>query len=110
MLSQSLSYGLAAKPLRVNFSRGDPYRTHVSAEELGVSNAALKIVIPKWTGRKRKRGTQDPFERYESDEIYHSCSQDLRRLRNALRDCDKTCRIEAIGNVAETFKFQGEQD
>ena len=68
--------------------------------------------MPKRTGRRRKRGSQDDFQepserREVDDEELNDTSQ---RLLQSLRSNPSDCTVQVAGNVAETFSFKGLDD
>lgn len=75
------------------------------------NNIMLKVTVPKWTGRKRKRGSDesfayvDPASAIETSAPKRPRAKDLQR---SLRDNVGKYRIEPIGRVERTHVFRGE--
>ncbi|KAK3679898.1 tau 95 subunit of transcription factor TFIIIC [Recurvomyces mirabilis] len=72
-------------------------------------NVLVRVSVPKWTGRKRKRGSVDPFEPAplaEANETSIKAPDLLRRLR----DHDDSYELEALGVISETHRFRGQPD
>ncbi len=70
------------------------------------SNIVIQITLPKRTGRKRKRGSDDPFlesEQYDARSLVASRSQTLLRT---LRDNPTTYQVEPIGFNDEIHRFR----
>ncbi|KFZ09673.1 hypothetical protein V502_08571 [Pseudogymnoascus sp. VKM F-4520 (FW-2644)] len=90
------------------------------------NNVLIKVTIPKRTGRKRKRGSQDPFEYHpdiqeaESDPLdhddqspgllSHSRLDDPKYLQKRLRDCRGYYHIEPVGTIEQTHRYRGLSD
>ncbi|KAJ5177219.1 uncharacterized protein N7482_003096 [Penicillium canariense] len=75
------------------------------------NNVLLKITVPKRTGRKRKRGTDEPF----TDATPESTGEPLRRrtakdTMRSLSDNPSNYRVEAVGRVGRTHVFRGMPD
>lgn len=70
------------------------------------SNIVIKITLPKRTGRKRKRGSDEPFlasEQYDTPALVASRSDSLLRT---LRDNPNTYHVEPIGFNDEIHRFR----
>lgn len=89
------------------------------------SNVLLKITVPKRTGRKRRKGTQEPFEYHDDSSmrdvghehedqspelLSHSRLDNPHALQRRLRDCKDSYTIEAVGSVDQTHRFRGLSD
>lgn len=71
----------------------------------------LRVTVPKRTGRKRKRGSQDPFV---DDSAVHSTSPtspsgslDAKQLISRLRDNIGRYEVEVVGQIEKTHVFRG---
>lgn len=89
------------------------------------TNVLLKITLPKRTGRKRKKGTQDPFE-YHGDSSMQDATpehegqspellsfarhDDPKDLKERLQNCKDSYQIEAIGSIDQTHRYRGLSD
>lgn len=85
-------------------------------------NVVLKITVPKRTGRKRKRGTDGPWEgdaevidaeaRSASKEevMSYARKDDPKVLRRKLADNVDSYEVEAIGIIKNTHRFRGLAD
>ncbi|KAJ5907170.1 uncharacterized protein N7473_004086 [Penicillium subrubescens] len=75
------------------------------------NNVLLKVTVPKRTGRKRKRGTNDPFV----DATPESAGEHVRRrpakeIMRSLSDNPSKYRVEAMGKIERTHVFRGMPD
>ncbi|KAL2000143.1 hypothetical protein VTN02DRAFT_3492 [Thermoascus thermophilus] len=76
------------------------------------NNLLLKVTVPKWTGRKRKRGSGEPFrDAYPTPPgpagAQRRSAKDLLR---SLRDNVGKYHVEAVGRVDRTHVFRGMPD
>src|SRR3954471_17648760 len=92
----------------------------ILSRNTGTDNILLKITVPKRTGRKRKRGSQDPFSGPSMlDNGYRSQSvrpEDIRsqsrrddpvEFQRALKDNIGKYSIEAVATINQTHRFRG---
>ncbi|KAL4867066.1 hypothetical protein BDV12DRAFT_210079 [Aspergillus spectabilis] len=76
------------------------------------NNILLKVTVPKRTGRKRKRGSDEPF----SDDSVISETSDrpprptARHILRSLRDNESRYQVEPVGLVERTHVFRGMPD
>ncbi|KAJ5626616.1 hypothetical protein N7528_004043 [Penicillium herquei] len=70
------------------------------------NNLLLKITVPKRTGRKRKRGSNDPFTDPAPGDTSDSQRQSSKELMRCLRDNPSKYKIEPIGKVGRTHVFR----
>ncbi|KAK0635226.1 RNA polymerase III transcription factor IIIC subunit-domain-containing protein [Bombardia bombarda] len=77
-------------------------------------NVVVKVTVPQRTGRKRKRGTNDPFEGPVQPGPESVSSKDRldtpRVLRRKLADNVDKYTIEPIGVVTNTHRYRGLAD
>lgn len=81
-------------------------------------NVVLKVTVPKRTGRKRKKGTNDPWEGdvevpdAASNMQVHSQARldNPRLLRRKMADNVDKCQVEAVGVIKHTHRFRGLAD
>ncbi|KAI9834535.1 MAG: hypothetical protein M1819_002911 [Sarea resinae] len=108
----------------------DPLCRRILSTESKTSNILLKVVVPKTTGRKRKRGSQGPFEEEPRDVEVHvdadeplqhrskrgpssSCSAgaiDSAKLMRMLRDNEEKFSIVPVGVIDRTRRFRSMPD
>lgn len=89
----------------------DPMASAMESIDRQTNNVLLKITVPKWTGRKRKRGTDEPFTRS------HSAPQEIEKERQSCRfrqrslmDNAHRYSAEAIGTATKTHNFRSIPD
>lgn len=75
----------------------------VQSSSLPSNNIVLKVTVPKWTGRKRKRGSEEPFTADPAAENERRTAKD--RLRS-LRDNVGKYHVEAVGMVDRAHVFR----
>jgi general transcription factor 3C polypeptide 5 (transcription factor C subunit 1) len=75
------------------------------------NNVMLKVTVPKWTGRKRKRGSDEPFA-YVDPTVETSGPKRPRAktLQRTLRDNVGKYQIDPVGRVERTHVFRGIPD
>lgn len=109
--------------LPVYLRPGDPSCAPILSHNLASSNVVFSITVPKRTGRKRPRGSQEPFKSYEE----HGHAQDSQKaskhpaltissqsrddlpskIRRTLQDNVGRYDVKAIGIVSQTHRFRG---
>lgn len=101
----------------------DPMCAPILSHNARSSNVVLKITVPRRSGRKRKRGSRDPytFQRPEDDQktrepAFPSGPDFLRSqsrldnptmLQRTLRDNIGMYQIEAVGFIEQTHRYRG---
>lgn len=100
----------------------DPMCVPILSHNAPTNNVLLKITVPKRTGRKRKRGSQDPYEfdnasetatnPVASDPPQHTIgsvsrmdepSQILRKLKDNMNNY----KVEAVGEIRQSHRYRG---
>jgi len=81
----------------------DGLRKPTPSWQAETSDMVLKISVPKRTGRRRKRGSDDPFCEYEDEG-----TNGAKGLLRSLRDNPDSCTVTPVGFVEETHRFRGE--
>ncbi|PKY03793.1 RNA polymerase III transcription factor IIIC subunit [Aspergillus campestris IBT 28561] len=71
------------------------------------NNVVLKVTVPKRTGRKRKRGSDEPFTHDVSEPQQRRTAQQLLR---SLQDNAGRYEVEPVGMVNRTHVFRGMPD
>lgn len=99
-----------------------PFCKPIMSHNARSHNVVLKITVPKRTGRKRKRGTDGPWEgdaevidaeaRSASKEevMSYARKDDPKVLRRKLADNVDSYEVEAIGIIKNTHRFRGLAD
>ncbi|KAF3021036.1 tau 95 subunit of transcription factor TFIIIC [Neopestalotiopsis sp. 37M] len=101
--------------LRPDVPTTKPLMSHNAAS----NNVVLKITVPKRTGRKRKRGTDEPWTGVavpasEDESSEHVCSEgredDPKLILRKLQDTAGRYQAEAIGTIHDTHRYHGLAD
>jgi general transcription factor 3C polypeptide 5 (transcription factor C subunit 1) len=86
------------------------------------NNILLQITVPKRTGRKRKRGSQDAYHEVVNDQsaanerssssqpdglCSHSRRPNPKELLRTLRDNVDKYKVEAVARIDYTHRFRG---
>jgi general transcription factor 3C polypeptide 5 (transcription factor C subunit 1) len=99
-------------------SPDSPYRRPILSHNAVTHNVLLQVTVPKRTGRKRKRGTNGPFEGEiemvspdgpQPDSLVSSKSRldDPKVIRRKLQDNVDRYRVRAVGVIKRTHRFRG---
>lgn len=101
---QSIPIGLSLRP-------DDPLAKKNLSRETTVQNALLRITIPRRTGRKRKRGSDEPYEYYSDDQqAEHQGPLDGKQLLQRLRDNEAKYKVQPVGLIREAHRFRSLPD
>lgn len=95
--------------LGVSLRPHDPFAKRIVSTGLETRNVLVKVTVPKRTGRKRKRGTDDPFVESDGPSSRNE-SVTAQDLLQRLKDTEGRYRIEAVGTVNETHRFRSLPD
>ncbi|WDK12468.1 hypothetical protein CGRA01v4_03747 [Colletotrichum graminicola] len=99
-----------------------PFRRPIMSHSATSHNVVLKIIVPKRTGRKRKRGTDGPWEgKVEVADVSRLgssgeqiCSRSRldnpKVLRRKMQDNVDNYDVEAVGVIKHTHRFRGMAD
>ncbi|GKT84588.1 RNA polymerase III transcription factor [Colletotrichum tofieldiae] len=99
-----------------------PFRRPIMSHSATSHNVVLKVTVPKRTGRKRKRGTNGPWEgEVEMTDVSRSessgeqiCSRSRldnpKVLRRKMQDNVDNYDVEAVGVIKHTHRFRGMAD
>jgi general transcription factor 3C polypeptide 5 (transcription factor C subunit 1) len=72
------------------------------------NNVLLKVTVPKRTGRKRKKGSNEPFmDAPESEDTQLRPRRSAKDLMRSLRDNPSEYNIEPVGKIQRTHVFRG---
>lgn len=76
-------------------------------------NLLLKIIVPKRTGRKRKRGTQEPYEMDHAALPSQTSSEcpvgnaNPSELLRDMRENEERYKVEVTATIDQTHRFRG---
>ncbi|KAJ5586722.1 uncharacterized protein N7459_002487 [Penicillium hispanicum] len=83
----------------------------IQSTSTAANNVLLKVTVPKRTGRKRKRGSDEPFKDATPEDSSGSPQRrSSKELLRSLRDNASTYRIDPVGRVGRTHVFRGMPD
>ena len=82
----------------------DPFAQPIMSRVVNTDSLALKISVPKRTGRKRKRGSNDPY--IEDTSAILNQPPTAEDAFKRLQDNPNNYTIEAVGLVNETHRFR----
>ncbi|KJX96300.1 hypothetical protein TI39_contig677g00006 [Zymoseptoria brevis] len=89
----------------VSLRPNDPLAKKIASTGIETRNILLKVTVPKRTGRKRKRGSDEPFN--EPAQPVRECSNPkAAQIVRRLRDNADRYSVEAVGMVRETHRFR----
>ncbi|KAI5365495.1 putative transcription factor IIIC subunit 5, HTH domain-containing protein [Septoria linicola] len=89
----------------VSLRPNDPFAKKLTSTGISTRNLLVKVTVPKRTGRKRKRGSNEPFFEHEGHNT-DSTNVTAPALLERLRDNESRYQIEAMGLVRETHRFR----
>ena len=95
------------RPVRLSLCPEDNGRSQISSVSTKTDNVLLRITVPKRTGRKRKRGSNDTFE---EDSSVGSVRRDARYMLRSVLDNKDNSEIEAVGAIERTHVFRSMPD
>ncbi|EMC93914.1 hypothetical protein BAUCODRAFT_141325 [Baudoinia panamericana UAMH 10762] len=87
----------------------DPLAKKLASTAIETRNVLVRVTVPKWTGRKRKRGSDEPFTEHDAAAT-HSVSLKAPELLRRMRDNEGKYSIEPVGVITETHKFRAQAD
>ncbi|KAH7374197.1 RNA polymerase III transcription factor IIIC subunit-domain-containing protein [Cadophora sp. MPI-SDFR-AT-0126] len=103
----------------------DPMCVPILSHNAPTNNVLLKITVPKRTGRKRKRGSQDPYEFSNAPEttsnsatsgppaeIISSVSRmdEPSQILRKMKDNVNKYKVEAVGEIRQSHRYRGMSD
>lgn len=89
----------------VSLRPDDPLAKRIPSTGVETRNILVRVTVPRRTGRKRKRGSDAPFEDPEQHEQENS-NVTAPQLLERLRDAHGNYSIEALGVLRETHRFR----
>ena len=119
---QLLDAGLERKSLPLWFRRDNPTTKPIVAQHASSNGILLKITVPKRTGRKRKRGSDEPFSSdvdipagSTGNGTVNQVASLGRRDKPAsilrkMQDNAERYHVEAVGVVKDTYRYRGLAD
>lgn len=103
---QTLSVGLSLRP-------NDPIAQKIVSREVPVQNVLVRVSMPKRTGRRRKRGSDEAFA-FPDDHNHEPQAQQFAprpltapQLLARVRDNVGKYTVQPVGHIKETHRFRG---
>ncbi|KAF2673323.1 hypothetical protein BT63DRAFT_153470 [Microthyrium microscopicum] len=84
----------------------DAFATKLPSFYNVTNNVVLKITVPKRTGRKRKRGSDHPFEMDADWPPPKSGLADAAAVHRSIRDNEKKYSYSPVGEIRHTYRFR----
>jgi len=119
VLDEALVKASPEAPVELSLRPDDPWAKRNQAGIAQSRNVVLRVTVPKRTGRKRKRGSDEPFE-YHDDRIAdltangsaHPPVQDSKAnvLLRTLQDHPKSYSITPVGTIDHIHRFRNLPD
>lgn len=99
--------------------REDPMSRPIESRNVFTQNVVLRVIVPKRTGRRRKRGSQDPYQKVDEATTGRSYtsrlsestrkSRDAQTLLRTLRDTQNKYEIQPVGVIEQTHRFRSKR-
>ena len=96
-------------PLATTLRAGDPYARKLLSQQADVNHLLLRVVLPKRTGRKRKRGSNDPFE-YHGDEATERDLPQASEVLDKLSIASNETSMDILGSIHCNHRFRSLPD
>lgn len=110
LLDQSLTNASPDNPIELSLRPEDPWAKRNEASIVKSQNVLLKISVPKRAGRKRKRGSDDPFEVHHDGHVNGSqlVGNDSKAdtLLQSMQDNPSSYTITPVGIIRQTYRFR----
>ncbi|KAI9672580.1 MAG: tau 95 subunit of transcription factor TFIIIC [Alyxoria varia] len=97
------------RSLKLRFNSEDPLERPIPSISTKVDNLVLKITVPKWSGRKRKRGSSEPFK-HSKESTGCSEEQQFQHILRSIRDNQEIYSVESVGHVETLHRFRALPD
>lgn len=89
----------------VSLRPNDPLAKRIPSTRVSTQDILVKVSVPGRTGRKRKRGSDEPFREYSPDE-QRTDSITAADLLQRLRDNPDAYTVQAVGAIEQTHRFR----
>ncbi|EIT77135.1 RNA polymerase III transcription factor IIIC subunit-domain-containing protein [Aspergillus flavus] len=111
-ISKILNPPKADSPANLYLRPEDPMSRPIQSTSLPSNNILLKVTVPRRTGRKRKRGSDEPFTGVPVSTLGPEFQprRSARELLRSLSDNVGRYQIEPVGLVSRTHVFRGMPD
>jgi general transcription factor 3C polypeptide 5 (transcription factor C subunit 1) len=95
------------KPINLKFHPEDPVNQPILSINCPTENILLKVTVPRRTGRKRKRGSNDPFE---EDLNALPPKKSAKYLLQSLRANENVYQVEPVATIPSLHIFRSMPD
>lgn len=95
------------KTFALSFRPQDPTSKTIIANKKSANNVLLKISVPKRTGRKRKRGSSDPWT---EDSTTPATKKDAKYLVNSMADNVGSYKVTALSTIPTMHMWRSMPD
>ena len=119
VLDEALVKASPEAPIELSLRPDDVWAKRTQAGITQSGNVVLRVTVPKRTGRKRKRGSDEPFE-YHDDRMADSTTNDSDHpqiqdskanvLLKTLQDNPESYSIAPIGTIEHIYRFRNLPD
>ncbi|EXJ60875.1 hypothetical protein A1O7_05028 [Cladophialophora yegresii CBS 114405] len=92
-----------AKPLGLRFQPDDPTSREVVSYNKKTNNLLLRVIVPKRTGRRKKRGSSEDFS---GNSPGLSSRKDVKYLLRSLNDNAQHRQLEIVGQIHSTHVWR----
>ena len=97
------------------FRPTDPMAKSIPSKSVSTGNVLVQITVPRRTGRKRKRDSQEPFQYHNLPEQSEGQGPflkigDAKKLLRTLKDNPERYTIQGLGHVDQTHRFRAMHD
>ncbi|EPS34924.1 hypothetical protein PDE_09888 [Penicillium oxalicum 114-2] len=99
------------KAMNLSLRPEDAMSRSIPSTSCPSNNVLLKVTVPRRTGRKRRKGTNDPFVDSSPDSSAASTGRrSAKDIMRRLEDNPLTYEVEAVGRIDRTHVFRGMPD
>ncbi|KAI7337966.1 hypothetical protein KC315_g1986 [Hortaea werneckii] len=94
----------------VSLRPNDPLAKKLASTGNQTRNLLVKVTVPKWTGRKRKRGSSEPYMPATPSETVPRTPSKAPDLLRRLQDNEDDYSFDPVGVIEETHRFRSQPD
>lgn len=94
--------------IAVSLRPDDPFAKKMLSRPVETRNMLIRVTVPRRTGRKRKRGSDEPFQDNHDPDPADGLPVTAPALIQRLRDNEGSYNIEPVGLINEGHRFRGD--
>ncbi|KAK5166533.1 tau 95 subunit of transcription factor TFIIIC [Saxophila tyrrhenica] len=94
----------------VSLRPNDPFAKKLASDGVHTGNVLVKVTVPKTTGRKRKRGSDVPYQESYGNRGMAPESITAPDLLRRMQDNPQSYTMEAVGVITDTHRFKSLPD